>query len=161
IRCPGTGGLHGQGGGFEVALESLAGDVFHEEVGSAELIDADIIELQDSGMRELADNLRFTQELLFEVLAEGINESLEGHDAANDIVTSFIDPARGSGADQFQSLVAACLRGNHQAERRRRAARSGRPFPWPSVPFVAETGAGVGRRRASGKSSSARASAGA
>src|SRR5260370_42564143 len=152
MRCPGRGALHGQGGGFEVALESLAGDVFHDEVGSAALIDADIIELHDRRMRELANNLRFTQELLFEVLAEGINESLEGHGAANNIVASLIDPARGSGADQFQSLVAACLRGNHQAERRRRAARSGRPLPL--VPLVWGTGTGVALRRASGKSAS-------
>jgi len=47
-------------------------------------------------MRELADNLRFMQELLFQVLAESINEGLEGHSAADDVVASFIDPARSS-----------------------------------------------------------------
>ena len=146
LHCPGTGALNGQGGGFEVALESLAGDVFHDEVGGAPLVDADIVELHDGRMRELADNLRFTQELLLQVLAEGINESLESHGAANDIVASFIDPARGSGPDRFQSLVAAFWWCNHQAERRRRAARSRKPFP-----LVCGTGTGVaGLRRARG-----------
>src|SRR5260370_31101475 len=69
------------------------------------------------------------QELLFQVVAESINESLEGHRAADDVVTRSIDPARGSGADQFQGLVAAFWRCNHYAERSRRAARSRRPLP--------------------------------
>src|SRR5712692_4542723 len=146
FHCPGTGALNGECGGFEVTLESLAGDVFHDEVGGAPLVDADIIELHDGRMRELADNLRFTQELLLEILAEGINESLEGYGAANDIVASFFDAARGSGPDQLQSLVAALWRCNHQAERRRRAARSRRPLP-----LVCGKGTGVGGfRRARG-----------
>src|SRR6266852_440305 len=45
IRCPGTGALKGQGRGFEVALEGLAGDVFHDEVRRTPLVDANIIEL--------------------------------------------------------------------------------------------------------------------
>jgi len=147
IRCPGTGALNGQGRGFEVALEGLAGDVFHDEVRRTPLVDANIIELHDGRMRELADNLRFAQELLLQVLAEGINESLEGHGAANDIVAGFFDAARGSGPDQLQSLVAAFLRCDHQAERRRREARSRKPL----LPLVCGTGTGVaGLRRARG-----------
>jgi len=42
--------------------QSLAGDVFHDEVWGALLVEADIIELHDGRMRELADNLRFMQE---------------------------------------------------------------------------------------------------
>src|SRR6266568_2757868 len=126
LHCPGTSALNAQRGGFEAAFEGLAGYVFHDEIRGAPLIDADIIELHDGRMRELADNLRFMQELLFQVLAEGINEGLEGHRAANDVVASFIDPARGSRPDQLQSLVAAFWRCNHYAERRRRAARSRR-----------------------------------
>jgi len=38
-----------QSGGFQVALQSLAGDVFHDEVLGALLVEADIIELHDGG----------------------------------------------------------------------------------------------------------------
>src|SRR5260370_23183093 len=112
--------------------------------------------MQDGGMGKLADDLRFAPELLPLTLAEAIHKSLDGDDAADDVVAGLFNATRGTGTEVSESLVAVLLQGNHQAERSRRAARSRKPLP-----LLCGGGTTIVLRRASGKSSSARASAGA
>src|SRR5207247_8920548 len=66
--------------------------------------------------------------------------------------------AGSAGAERLDAFVTAFLQGNHYAERSSLAARSRKPCPFP---LDCVTGTGVSLRRASGYSSSARASAGA
>src|SRR5712692_6226517 len=145
IRGPGTRALNGQSGGLQVLFESFAGDVLHDEERSTLLVDAHVIKLHNSGVGELTDELGFPQELLLETFVEGVDESLEGHGAANDIVAGSFDPAGGAGADQLQRFVAAFWRCDHQAERKRRVARLRTPLP-----LVCGGACGMTMRRASG-----------
>src|SRR5207302_5424285 len=121
-------------------------------------INPHVVELHDGGIRKLADDLRLAQELLLLRFAEGIGKSLEGHDAADDVVARHFNAAGSAGAERLDAFVPAFLQSNHQAERSNRAARSRKPCPFP---LDCVTGTGVSLRRASGYSSSARASAGA
>src|SRR5579859_7689399 len=64
-------------------------------------------------MRELADQSRFVQELVFEVLTKIVNEGLQSHDAADDVVPRSFDAARCAGPDAFQGFVTAFVDCNH------------------------------------------------
>ena len=143
---------------FQVFFQRRTCDVFHHQERCAFFIDAHVVELHDGGVGKLADQSRFAQELFLEVLAKTVNESLQGHGAANDVVPRPFHMARGPRPDAFQGFVTAFVECDHQAERRRRPARSRNPFPWP-LPLDCAAGPGIGVCRASGKSSCARVSA--
>src|SRR5713226_6377661 len=143
IRGPGTGALDGHRKGTEALYQSFSGNVFHDKEWHTLFVDAHVVEVHDGGMRKLADELGFAEELVFQVVAEAADKGLQGDGTANDVVARHFDAARGTGADQFQGLVAAFLQCNHQAERNSRVARSRRPCA-----FDGGTGATTGARRA-------------
>jgi len=126
-------------------IKRLASDVLHHQVGSALLIDSDVVELDDRRMGELADDLRFVEELLLQAITETVQKGFQRDDAAKDVVPRFLDPTRGTGTEVSENFVAVSLRGNHHAERKRRAARSRRPLP-----VVCGAACGMTLRRASG-----------
>src|SRR5215469_619138 len=64
-------------------------------------------------MRKLADQLRLAQELIFEIFVETMDEGLQCHSAADDVVPRPLHAARGSRTDGLQSFVAAFSQGNH------------------------------------------------
>src|SRR5260370_26343478 len=66
--------------------------------------------------------------MLFLAFAEAIHKSFEGDDAADNIVAGLFNEAGSARAEGLEGFVAAFLQGDHQAERRRRAARSRRPL---------------------------------
>ncbi len=156
IGRPSAGALRRQRGRIEMVLQRFAGNVFHHQKRSALLVDAHVVKLHDGRIGKLADDLRLAQELLLLALAKAIDKSLEGDDSADDVVARHFNAAGSAGAERLDAFVAAFLQCNHQAERSNRAARSRKPCPLDGA-----TGTGVSLRRASGYSSSARASAGA
>ncbi len=158
IGRPGAGALSSQNGWIKMVLQRFAGDVFHYEEGRSLRVDPYVVELHDGRIGELADELRLAQELLFPAFSEAVDKTLEGHDAADNIVAGLFHAAGSARAEGLEGFVAAFLHGDHQAERSRRAARSRKPL---LLVCGAETGTAIVLRRASGKSSSARASAGA
>ena len=133
--------------------ESLAGDTRYKQVTSADALAANARRAMFEYNTFRANALeaervyrRLPYGPLLEVFIESIDEGFQGHRAANHIVAGFIDAASGAGTDRLECLVAAFLRGDHQAERRRRAARSRKPLP-----FVCGTGTvAVVLRRARG-----------
>jgi hypothetical protein len=90
-------------------LESIAWDKFKNEVCDAVIAGADVVELNDGGVRELSDDLGFVKELLLATLVKALNESFESDGPADDGVVGAIDPAAGASANSLQHLVAAVL----------------------------------------------------
>src|SRR5260370_910455 len=112
-----------------MGMQRLAGDVFHYEEGRCLRVDPYVVELHDGRIGELADELRLAQELLFPAFSEAVDKSLEGHDAADNIVAGLFHAAGGARAKWFEGFVAAFLQGDHQAARKRRDARPRTPVP--------------------------------
>src|SRR5260370_14904561 len=146
IGGPGAGTMRRQLGGIEVMLERPAGDVLHNKERSALLVDSYVVKLDDGGIGKLSDDLRLAQELLLLALPETVDEGLESHGAADDVVTRFFHAARGAGTERLEGFVTAFLQCDHYAERSRRAARS----RWPFTLGCRGTGDGILFQRASG-----------
>src|SRR5260370_4278770 len=64
IGGPGAGTLRRQLGGIEGMLERPTGDVLHHKERSDLLVDSVVVNLDDGGVGQLSDVLRFAQELL-------------------------------------------------------------------------------------------------
>ena len=126
-------------------VKRLAGDVLHHQVGRALLVDSHVVQLDDRRMGELTDDLRFVEELLLQAITETAQKGFQGDDAAQEVVPRFFDATRGTGTELSEKFVAVFLRGDHHAERKRRAARSRRPLP-----LVCGAACGMTLRRASG-----------
>ena len=83
----------------EDLLQRFPGYILHHQISDVPFFDADVVEVDDRRMRQLADNLRFAQELLlFGGRAKRVDQGLQRHRAPQDRVARFIDTAGGATA---------------------------------------------------------------
>src|SRR5438552_18199179 len=113
-----------------MVLQRFAGDVFHYQERNSSLVDPHVIELHNGRIGKLPDDLGFAEEFLLLAFAEAVDKGLESDDAADHVVAGHFNPAASARAKRLEAFVAAFLQGDHQAERRRRAARVRRPLLW-------------------------------
>jgi hypothetical protein len=112
VRSPGTSARPRNGRFGKDLLQSAPVHVFHNEVGDAGFFDADVEEIDDRRMRELPDDLRFTQELLLlRGSPERVNKRLDGYGSANDFVARFIHATGGTETQGAKDLVTVFLHG--------------------------------------------------
>jgi hypothetical protein len=81
-------------------------NIFHNEIRRALFVRADIVEGDDVGMREAADDLGFAEKLLLEIAGtKSMKKGFQSDDASNNRVAGFIDTAGGAHAKWFDNFV--------------------------------------------------------
>jgi len=119
VGSPGTGAGPGNGRFGKHLLQSSTVHILHHQVGDAGFFDADVEQVDDGGVGELPDDLRFAQELLLLWSGpKGVNKRLDGYSAANDFVPGFVDATGGAEtqrAEGSRSDLFAWLRANPAA----------------------------------------------
>src|SRR5712672_2184292 len=112
IGSPGTSARPGNGRFGKHLLQSATVHILHHQVGDAGFFDADVEQVDDGGVGELPDDLRFAQELLLLWSGpKGVNKRFDGYRAANDFVAGFVDATGGAETQWAEDLVAIFLHG--------------------------------------------------
>jgi len=112
IRSPGAGARPGNGRFAKDLLQGPPIHILHYKIGDAGFFNADVEQVHDRGMRKLAYDLGFTQELfLLRGGAERVNERLDGDGSADDLVASFIHATGGAETQGAKDLVTIFLHG--------------------------------------------------
>jgi len=90
----------------ERSIERLAGDVFGDEVSAAVVVGADIVDGNDIGMGEAAEDLGFAKKLLLQIRrGKAVGEGFEDDGAIDESVASLVDAAGGTDTDRAKNLV--------------------------------------------------------
>lgn len=107
VADPGTGAGKRNGALFENAVEWLAVDEFHDEIGSLRgLVDAHVMQHENAGMRDLADDAGFLKEFFAGFAgSDFLGEDFDGDDAADVRVVRTDDAAEGACADCVEDFV--------------------------------------------------------
>src|SRR3984893_5723373 len=106
ITCPRRDARKGQRTGVENGFQRFPLDIFHNEIRCAVFVRADIVEGNDVGMREAADDLGFAEKLLLQIAgAKTLKKGFQSDDASNNRVAGFIDTAGGADAKWFDNFV--------------------------------------------------------
>jgi len=91
---------------FENGFQRVPLDIFHNEIRRALFVRADIVEGNDVGMREAANDLGFAEKLLLEIAGtKTMKKGFQRDDASNKRVAGFIDTAGGAHANRFDNFV--------------------------------------------------------
>src|SRR5271168_3031534 len=95
-----------QGSGGKHPFQRLSLDILHDQIRDAVFVDARIVERDDVGMREAADNLRLARELLLEVAGtKALKKRLQSDDAPDDGIARLLDAAGRAPAERLEKLV--------------------------------------------------------
>lgn len=95
-----------QRAGVEKGFQRFPLNIFHNEIRRAVFVRADIVEGNDAGMREAADDLGFAEELLLEIAGTKTSKKgFQSDGASNKRVTGLIDTAGGAHAERFDNFV--------------------------------------------------------
>jgi hypothetical protein len=94
-------------------FERLAFHQFHDqEWNLCGLLDAHVVDSDDRGMRELADDAGFPKEAIARFTAsEFRGEKFDGDETVDERIMSADNTATGAGADRFEDLIASDLQG--------------------------------------------------
>ena len=96
--------------GFENGFQRFPLNIFHNQIRRAVFVLANIIEGNDVGMREAADNPGFAEKLLLEIArTKTSKKGFQSDGASNERVMGFIDTAGGAQAEGFDNFVAILL----------------------------------------------------
>ena len=104
----------GQGTGVKNGFQRFPLNIFHNQIRCAVFVRADIVESNDVGMREAADDLGFAEKLLLEIAGtKTLKKGFQSDGAPNKRVAGFIDTAGGARAKRFDNFV-SILRSVHK-----------------------------------------------
>jgi len=115
VGDPCAGARKRQSALFQNAIERNAVDKFHDEIGRlCGFLDAHVMQRDDVGVRELADDASFAQEAVASfALRDFGRENFDGHGAADQGIEAAHDAASGADAESFKELVATDLHGDN------------------------------------------------
>ena len=90
----------------EKPFQSFSLDIFHHEIRHTVFVRADVVESDDIGMREAADNLRLADKLLLKIAGtKTLEKRLQSDCSADKRVASFVDTASGADTERFDDFV--------------------------------------------------------
>ncbi len=100
--------------GVQNGFQRFSLNIFHNEIRRSVFVRADIVEGDDVGMREAADDLDFAEKLLLEITGtKTLQEGFQSYGASNKRVAGFINATGRAGAKLFDDLV-SILRSVHK-----------------------------------------------